>query len=545
VDRAFSFDPAWRTQPLVPGMRLIESIDSLHICKLACWSVNLYPSILGMASSHVSTFVSRTLLTSIIQQQLTFRNERLVWNPLHILNDRKRLFGISNGVEIDAQDKNPFRSKTLAHHQCQIPLNANLYRKIFHQDPPTHVQDTDQSLPLTHGKQRAKEILSTKYHLLPPTAAHRPLALFIGRLSVDKGIDIITESIEHLRLTFLNSSVTGLTILLMGQASDFRMDILRKFERRRYDRPMDQARSWTFFFDHTQSDSHEYPTTHRHDEHVNNMKNHKTDGDVVDLVVWEGESIQRRWGILARLAADIVLVPSKTESFGLVAAEGLLFGSVVVSSGVGGLQEFLRSRTRHCRRILLDNPSAHKGDVDQKVQKRDKKQNANHGKLWKQDMEQDPSHDMAQDAAPEKEDNDVGDKQNTDQGNVENNARTSEAPSKKEKMSLDHCSVSDYVDMGNAFLFDLNPDGPVEFAKMLTRATKELLRLQQSTSGSKVLERFRWRLVADAMALGWQKVDLTATDRGLVLNERLDESVSPIVQYIRAYNTALMDVFRQ
>jgi hypothetical protein len=47
------------------------------------------------------------------------------------------------------------------------------------------------------------------------------------------------------------------------------------------------------------------------------------------------------------------------------------------------------------------------------------------------------------------------------------------------------------------------------------------------------------------MALGWQKVDLTATDRGLVLNERLDESVSPIVQYIRAYNTALMDVFRQ
>ncbi|CAG8726645.1 4418_t:CDS:1, partial [Funneliformis mosseae] len=44
-------------------------------------------------------------------------------------------------------------------------------------------------------------------------------------------------------------------------------------------------------------------------------------------------------------AADILFVPSKTESFGLTAAEGLLFGCPIVSTGVGGLKEFLVNKT--------------------------------------------------------------------------------------------------------------------------------------------------------------------------------------------------------
>ena len=47
------------------------------------------------------------------------------------------------------------------------------------------------------------------------------------------------------------------------------------------------------------------------------------------------------------MARDIAFVPSFSEAFGLVAAEGLLFGMPVVSTGVGGLREFLHPMSVH------------------------------------------------------------------------------------------------------------------------------------------------------------------------------------------------------
>ena len=55
----------------------------------------------------------------------------------------------------------------------------------------------------------------------------------------------------------------------------------------------------------------------------------------------EPEQIQEEYGPVLRAAADIVFVPSKTEAFGLVAAEGLAYGALVVTTGVGGLRDFL------------------------------------------------------------------------------------------------------------------------------------------------------------------------------------------------------------
>ena len=55
----------------------------------------------------------------------------------------------------------------------------------------------------------------------------------------------------------------------------------------------------------------------------------------------ELEQIQEEYGPVLRAAADIVFVPSKTEAFGLVAAEGLAYGALVVTTGVGGLRDFL------------------------------------------------------------------------------------------------------------------------------------------------------------------------------------------------------------
>ncbi|KAI8057820.1 hypothetical protein BDF22DRAFT_772392 [Syncephalis plumigaleata] len=63
-----------------------------------------------------------------------------------------------------------------------------------------------------------------------------------------------------------------------------------------------------------------------------------------NVLLIDEEMEQKRWGIYLRTAADFAFVPSRTESFGLVAAEGLLFGAAVISTGVGGLREFLVDR---------------------------------------------------------------------------------------------------------------------------------------------------------------------------------------------------------
>lgn len=52
---------------------------------------------------------------------------------------------------------------------------------------------------------------------------------------------------------------------------------------------------------------------------------------------------QPRAGFLSMMAAsDIVVVPSRYESFGLVAAEAMLLGKPVVANAVGGLEEVVR-----------------------------------------------------------------------------------------------------------------------------------------------------------------------------------------------------------
>lgn len=48
---------------------------------------------------------------------------------------------------------------------------------------------------------------------------------------------------------------------------------------------------------------------------------------------------------LARLAADIMIIPSKEEAYGLTAAEALIFGALPIVTNVGGLTEIIESST--------------------------------------------------------------------------------------------------------------------------------------------------------------------------------------------------------
>ncbi|KAF9964300.1 hypothetical protein BGZ70_006669, partial [Mortierella alpina] len=136
-------------------------------------------------------------------------------------------------------------------------------------------------------KEAAKRHLISK-GFLTEQDLHRPLILFIGRFQYNKGLEFFRTA----------SSAIGAgdgKFVIMGQPSNV-------------------------------------PT-----ENITELSS-QFDGAVEIISDIQG---QRTWGIYLRAAADFLLVPSLTESFGLVAAEGLLFGSTIISSGVGGLAEFL------------------------------------------------------------------------------------------------------------------------------------------------------------------------------------------------------------
>jgi hypothetical protein len=66
--------------------------------------------------------------------------------------------------------------------------------------------------------------------------------------------------------------------------------------------------------------------------------------------MWTLPILYDKWASLARLAADVVIVPSSSEAFGLVAAEAQAFGSIPIVSWVGGLRDVVQPRYSHIKR---------------------------------------------------------------------------------------------------------------------------------------------------------------------------------------------------
>jgi len=124
--------------------------------------------------------------------------------------------------------------------------------------------------------------------VLPSEAATKPLVLFIGRFQLNKGVASCADAAR------LMASL-DFTLVLMGQHVQHQPDA---------------------------------------DAFVKRVR------DLGGIVI-AGELEQDRVGSLLRTAADIGFVPSRTEAFGLVAVEALAAGALVVSTGVGGLQDFL------------------------------------------------------------------------------------------------------------------------------------------------------------------------------------------------------------
>ncbi|CAO3590136.1 unnamed protein product [Absidia cylindrospora] len=256
----------------------------------------MFMSSLGINRADVVTFVSRTMATAMVEGTLDFYLKELVMDHLLLKAQQRRFFGISNGL--DFATINPFKTEKLVTRKLNYPE----YAQTLLDQPSLVSSQKDLSakrvweFSATSGdfvataKDKAKRFL-VRRKLLSDADAKRPLVLYVGRFQYNKGLEWFEQATEHF-------VANNMTFIILGQENNYPISKLESLQSK-------------------------YPG------YVHILSTPKQ---------------HRQWSIFCRAAADFVFVPSQTESFGLVAAEGLMFGASVISTGVGGLQEFLMDR---------------------------------------------------------------------------------------------------------------------------------------------------------------------------------------------------------
>ncbi|KAI8077854.1 uncharacterized protein BX664DRAFT_304111 [Halteromyces radiatus] len=253
----------------------------------------MFMSSLGIDRADIVTFVSRTMASAIVEGTLDFYLKELVMDHLLLKAQQRRFFGISNGL--DFSTIHPFTNDKLMTRKLNYPEFA---WKLLDEQQTTTTTTTKRVWQMSAvssdfvatAKDKSKRFL-VRRKLLSEEEAKRPLVLYIGRFQYNKGLEWFEQATEHF-------VANNMTFIILGQENNYP-------------------------FSKLESLAAKYP------EHVHILSTPKQ---------------HRQWSIFCRAAADFVFVPSQTESFGLVAAEGLMFGASVISTGVGGLQEFLHDR---------------------------------------------------------------------------------------------------------------------------------------------------------------------------------------------------------
>lgn len=250
--------------------------------------VFMSPMAIDMAD--VVTFVSRTMAQDMIEGRLEFYLKEVVLDRLLRKAEMNQFFGVSNGLDFTGSI-NPFTESKLMEHGLSYPLYA---KSLI--DTKLEVEKTITNYwPLSSyngdfvsiSKRRAKQFLVDQ-GLLRPVDVDRPLVLFVGRFQYNKGLETFEEAAKLFQLHDMKFAI-------IGQPNNYPLNWVKSLAK-------------------------EYPD---------------------NIVLMTHTHQQRDWLIYFRAASDFVYVPSITESFGLVAAEGLMFGASVISTGTGGLAEFL------------------------------------------------------------------------------------------------------------------------------------------------------------------------------------------------------------
>lgn len=263
----------------------------------------LFMSSLGIDQSDVVSVVGRTMASDMIEGRSEFYLKELMMESVLQKAQYHRFFGISNGLGFDGL--NPFTHEKLVTRKLGFPEYA---RDLVQQQPALSTLGSDpasllastkrsvwplSALPndyVSTAKDRAKRFL-VRRSLLQDTDLKRPLVLYVGQFQYDKGLELFDQAAELF-------AKHNMKFIIMGQPGDYPQERVEALQAR-------------------------YPD---------------------DVVVMSTPKQQRQWSVFCRSAADFVFVPSQTDTMGLAAAEGLLFGASVISSGAGGMGEYLVDR---------------------------------------------------------------------------------------------------------------------------------------------------------------------------------------------------------
>ncbi|KAG0373883.1 hypothetical protein BGX24_011119 [Mortierella sp. AD032] len=257
-----------------------------------CHGHRLFTSAMGIDLADAVTFVSKSMAKDIVEGRLDFYLKELVLGSVLNQAEKNMFIGITNGV--DFGKLNPWTMPALREHDLSFPTNKFVGQEeqealALENFAAAAAAEDDQAVApsavlsshstIRSAKEAAKHFLYTKGFLTEQDLT-RPLVLFVGRFQYNKGLEFFTTASTAVK-------ENGGRFVIMGQPNNYPLRSVTNLER---------------LFKGT----------------VTVIGDTKTQDD---------------WGVYWRAAADFLLVPSLTESFGLVAAEGLLFGSTVISSG--------------------------------------------------------------------------------------------------------------------------------------------------------------------------------------------------------------------
>lgn len=264
-------------------------------------SDKMFMSPMAIDIADTVTFVSQTMAKDMVEGKLDFYLKEVVMENILRKAELQQFYGVSNGVDFGGSI-NPFTESKLVEAGLQYSefaqslINTKLDYANDMADATAAIAAKHWSLSSFHtdyvinSKQKAKQYLVDQ-GLLNAADLDRPLVLFVGRFQYNKGLETFEEAARLFKLHDMKFAI-------IGQPNNYPLNWVKRLA-------------------------------------ANDKEN---------IVLMTHTSEQQKWLIYFRAAADFVYVPSITESFGLVAAEGLLFGSSVISTGTGGLAEFMVDR---------------------------------------------------------------------------------------------------------------------------------------------------------------------------------------------------------
>lgn len=245
-----------------------------------------YPSALAIDNAEVVTFVSASMAREMVEESLDFKAKELIMPSILTRAATGHWIGISNGVDFDTF--NPFGDSKLQKVNSSFPKNIDSFdaELLFAES----IDESSQELVINAKLNARKHLI--EMGLLEETDLNRILLLYVGRFQYNKGLGFFSHVAEIV-------SKFDAKFVIMGQQNNYPIKYLYRIKSK-------------------------YPK---------------------NIFIIHNLEVQSEWGVFFRAATDLQIVPSITESFGLVAAEGLLFGSSVISTGVGGLTEFLVNKS--------------------------------------------------------------------------------------------------------------------------------------------------------------------------------------------------------